>query len=158
MKKNDAFKKIRWNLKDFPNMNWHDSKIYAIAFKDEKFELIIDIDYIIKWIKPKKKESHYSFQVVPATLIFKNVWDLEVNLESALDFQIEDIQKKNPQIPKNINTISENLEFDWIIETTNGSISFKSVGFEQIAKKVPLIQNSQTIDFQKRGGINFDME
>ncbi|MEM6321541.1 MAG: hypothetical protein AAF960_28035 [Bacteroidota bacterium] len=151
MKKNIDYKKI-WKTNDFSNMSWHDNKIHAVAFLDDAFELMFDIDYIMKWIEPKGKKSSYSFEVVPATLIFKNVWDLEFNLESSLSTDIQEIQRQNPKKPKNIDHIKEDLEYDWLIETINGEISFKSTGFQQYSKKKVFIQTEQSISLDERGG------
>src|ERR1700750_3136702 len=65
--------KKNWDETNFQTMQWHDCKIYAIAFDSERFELVLDIDFIVEWIAPKDSQSTYEFWMVPATLAFKNV-------------------------------------------------------------------------------------
>jgi hypothetical protein len=138
-------------------MGWHDCKIYAIAFRDENFELALDIDYIVEWIHPKESESNFKFLVAPSTLVFRNVWDLKISLESNLKLEIQDLQKTNPHKPKNAKHIHESIEYDWIIETTSGEINFKSVGYKQYFRKPPILLDCQRIDFKLRGGISFEI-
>ena len=121
-------------------MDWHDNSIYAIEFR-ENSELLIDIDYIIQWVA---KGKIFKFWVAPATLIFKNVYDLKLE-SGGTDLIIMGIIRDNPQQPKNKNYIIEPFEYDWLIETTNGEISFKSVGYEQYLRKDPILSNTQKI-------------
>ena len=41
--------KTIWTDTDFEQMNWHDCPIHAFSFNDN-FELLLDIDYIFKWV------------------------------------------------------------------------------------------------------------
>lgn len=145
-----------WDENDFEQMGWHDSKIYAIAFKDESFEFLLDIDYILEWIHPKEDESNFKFWLAPSTLIFRNVWDLNFSLETNLNLEIQDIHRVNPRPPKNSKRIEESLEYDWTIETNNGEITFKAVGYKQYIRSAPILLDSQKISLDQRGGISFD--
>ena len=69
-----------WTEEDFERMGWHDSRIYALAFSPETFELLLDIDYIFQWINPEPGETFYKFWVAPATLIFENVSDVDFDI------------------------------------------------------------------------------
>ena len=60
-------------------MGWHDNKIHAISFNDESSELSFDIDHIGKWVIKKKA---YQFWLVPATLVFRNVYDINIATDS----------------------------------------------------------------------------
>jgi hypothetical protein len=93
--------------------------------------------------------------VTPATLVFRNVYNLHIDLE-ALDIEIDDIQRSNPNPPKNIEHIEENIEYDWVIETTRGEITFTSVGFKQYLRKEPVILNPQNVGLKERGGTSFE--
>jgi hypothetical protein len=42
------FEKLIWDENDFEKMGWHDSTIYATAFKGENFEFALDIDYPLR--------------------------------------------------------------------------------------------------------------
>src|SRR5260221_10243754 len=68
-----------WTEQDFEEMGWHDCHIYAVAFLPETFEFVLDLDYICKWVNPKPPAENFSFWVSPATLVFENVHDLELD-------------------------------------------------------------------------------
>lgn len=148
--------KKKWTEADFEEMGWHDNKIYAMAFGLNEYEITFDIDYILKWTNPEENETHFKFIVVPAVLVFRNVYDLNISF-SLLEVTIEDIFRDNPTIPKNAAFIEEQVEYDWTIETTNGEITFKSVGYRQYAKQKPIWTDNQSIDMPERGGISFNV-
>jgi len=148
-------REIIWTENDFEKMQWHDCKIYAMAFDGEKFELIFDIDYIVEWVTLNEGETSFKFWVSPATLVFRNVYDIHIALYS-VDFQIQNVRRANPSKPKNSSHIPDVFEYDWTLETTNGDMVFKSVGYNQYARREPVLLASQTIDLPDRGGISFD--
>jgi hypothetical protein len=141
-----------WTQDDFEDMDWHDNKIYAIAFNNEKFELSFDIDYICKW---ETKKKSFSFWVAPATLIFTNVYELNITTDS-LDLTIMDIVRDTPVTPKNATFIDAPFEYDWTIETTIGEITFKSVGFRQLIRSKPVRTKQQNLN--RRNGEHFFSE
>ncbi|GAB2811096.1 hypothetical protein [Ferruginibacter profundus] len=145
--------KSLWTEKDFDTMGWHDSIVYAISF-GENFQLLFDIDYIFKWVLTGKT---YHFWVSPCTLVFENVYDLKFDLEfSGIELEIDDITRKNPQRPNNADHIGRDIEMDWFIETQQGTISFKSVGYKQYVRQLPSYLPTQTIEINDRGGVSFD--
>ncbi|MEO9022808.1 MAG: hypothetical protein ABI237_18160 [Ginsengibacter sp.] len=144
-----------WTENDFEEMNWHDNKIYAISFLKEENQISFDIDYILEWIEQKKKKSCFKFLIVPATLVFRNVYEFSMSL-SLVDITIDSIYRNNPTKPKNAAHIVDQIEYDWVIETTNGEIVFKSVGYKQYARQKPRLNENQSIGFFERGGISFD--
>lgn len=155
MKKSKKYdlKKSLWTDLDFEIMNWHDSHIYGISF-GENFQLDFDIDYIFKWVATGKT---YHFWVSPCTLSFQNVYDTQFDLypsENGIDIDI--IDSSNPQRPKNVEFIGREKEFDWSIETQQGLISFKSVGYKQYIRQVPKYLPTQIIGLAERGGVSFD--
>ena len=82
-----ALEKWTWTEEDFERMGWHDAQVHAFAFLPESWELLLDLDYILKWVAPSEGESHYSFWSAPATLIFENVADLKIELEPPEDLR-----------------------------------------------------------------------
>ena len=145
--------KSLWTEEDFDTMGWHDSLIYAISFGDN-FQLLFDIDYIFKWVLTGKT---YHFWVSPCTLVFENVWDLKLDLEcSGIEIEIDDVTRENPQRPKNADHIGRDIEMDWFIETQQGTISFKSIGYKQYVRQLPRYLSTQTIERTERGGISFE--
>jgi hypothetical protein len=45
---------------------------------------------------------------------------------------------------------------DWVIETQQGTISFKSIGYKQYVRQMPRYLPTQAIEHIERGGISFD--
>lgn len=110
----------------FNDIDWRECKIHSIAFNDEEFEFLLDIDYLGKWIEA---ENGYNYKISTATLVFKNVWDLNLSLEFNIDLFIQEIYRSNPGLPRNSKYI-KGTEYEWKIETVNGVITFKSIGIE----------------------------
>lgn len=147
--------KNRWDDNEFDTMRWHDCPIYAIAFDREKFELIFDIDYLVQWMKPAAHDAGFKFRVAPATLAFKNVHSMEM-VSDSIDLVILNIGREALGKPVNGDYINAALEYQWIMETSSGEISFKSIGYEQFARKKPVLLKNQAIGLETRNGISFD--
>lgn len=145
-----------WDEKDFDQMNWHDSTIYAIAFDDENFTLQFDLDYVSKWIEPQEGEEFFKFLVAPVILEFENVWNLQIDIESNLKMEIYSIKRENPVPPKNVLYLKSGFEYDWTIELQQGQINFKSVGFKQHIRQQFILTQSQKLGLEQRGGISFE--
>ncbi|WP_300604846.1 hypothetical protein [Niabella sp.] len=145
--------KSYWTDEDFDQMGWHDNHIYAISFGGN-FELLFDIDYIFKWVLTDKT---YHFWIAPCTLVFENAYNLQLNISSwDMGVEIDGISRKNPRRPKNADYIERQTEMDWLIDTHQGSISFRSVGYRQYVRQFPRYCSTQVIDQRERGGISFD--
>ena len=50
-----------WTEADFEKMSWHDSRVHAMAFLPDEFEIVFDIDYILKWICLGPDETNFKF-------------------------------------------------------------------------------------------------
>lgn len=150
------FEKFVWNKDDFENMGWHDSRVYAITFSDN-YELLFDIDYIFQWEEPDNEGNYFKFWVSPCTLVFENVHNLKFDIEISEPFRLEidNIHYTNPQKPKNAEFIKKDIEYHWTIETSQGIITFISVGFKQYFRQSPILLNSQNISLELRKGISF---
>ena len=146
-----------WSDEDFEKMGWHDCKIHAVAFDEFNYKLLLDIDYIFKWAGPEE-DGYYRFWISPATLIFENVYDLDLDLGCRLGMIIENLERINPSKPKNSDYIRKDIEWKWIFQTANGQISFKSVGYNQYIRKAPIYKKNQEIQYEERGGYSFNTE
>jgi hypothetical protein len=151
----DLEKKI-WTEADFDAMGWHDASVYAMAFfsdwKTFDNELIFDLDYIFQWLNPVSADPNFSFWIAPCSLVFKNVYQLKIDLDThspnTLDFSILDIGRLNE-----LRYPNGQIYWNWHIETANGYIDFESNGYEQVVKKVPAHSGGQV--FPDRGETNF---
>jgi hypothetical protein len=146
-----------WTEADFEEMSWEDSTIQAFSYNKED-EFLLDIDYIFEWIEPKEeKDRYFKYWIAPCTLIFQNVHDLVLNIgiSAAHHRKIDNVLTGNPQRPKNAEQLGKELEYDWIIETTNGEISFKATGYNQYVRQQPRLLLTNELELDVRGGISF---
>lgn len=135
-----------WTEKDFEQMGWHDATIYGLRLTEN---LELDIDYIFQWNQPDIEGFYFTFWVAPATLIFERPTNLTFELTQSFDdkwLEIDDIGKE----------IVEN-KCTWTIITQQGDISFKADTYKQIIRNSPTLQIGQSIPYDERGGISFDL-
>ena len=150
-----------WTQDDFDDMGWHDANIYGMIIERGKEpwqgNLIFDIDYIFEWIHPVPPQKYFSFWVAPCTLIFKEVYELRIDIDqqgNTLDlFDFDDITMLSKKELDNGSTI-----YEWLLELHIGDIQFKSLGFDQIIRKAPIYTNSQVLSLEERGGISFSKQ
>jgi hypothetical protein len=158
MVKKIEIEKNIWTHDDFEIMGWHDCNIYGFSIEKGEdnwtADLLLDIDYIFKWINPVPPKQTFTFWIAPCTLIFKEVFDLRMDFATdggCLDLlEIADLyltskteQEKNKYI------------FEWTIELQQGQIKLKSYGFEQIVRQEPIHIGQQVLTLEERGGISF---
>jgi hypothetical protein len=135
-----------WTEKDFRQMGWHDATIYGLRLSES---LELDIDYIFQWNQPDIEGFQFTFWVAPATLVFERPTDLSFELTQSFDdkwLEIDDIEME----------IVDNKSI-WTIITQQGDISFKADSYKQIIRKSPTFQLGQSIPYDERGGISFDL-
>ncbi len=154
----NILEKRTFNNNDFNSITWHDITIHGIAFNKEKFELYFDIDFVYKW-NLNKEENKYNFYISPATLVFYNVWEVDINIISNLDLSIENLKRFNPVKPRNIEIFEneEVQEFDWQMFLLQGEINFKSIGFEIFIRKKPICSYTQELSLIDRDGVQFNI-
>lgn len=145
--------KTIWTDADFELMNWHDCPIHAFSFNDN-FELLLDIDYIFKWVQPKKSKRYFNFWIAPCTLVFENVYDIGFESDHKQPI-IDYIEKSNPQRAKNSEFIGRDAEYDWDIVMISSEMNFKSVGFKQYVRRNPIISFNQRLTTKERGEVSF---
>ena len=149
-----TLEKWLWTEADFEQMGWHDARIHAVAFASEAFEFALDIDYILQWIQPAEDEF-YRFWVAPATLVFENVHDVKFDLEPFEAVEIADLRRDDPQPPRNAQFIGRDTEWRWVVETHQGEISLRAIGYKQHIRREPVFGRAQSLDIAARGGYSF---
>jgi hypothetical protein len=102
-----------------------------------------------------KNKRKFKFWISPCTLVFENVYDIAFE-SGDTTIIIDNISRENPQKPKNGEYLDKDLEYDWIVETTVGELSFKSVGFKQYVRQAPVLIGMQELDLETRNGISFN--
>jgi hypothetical protein len=152
----DTLEKAVWTHGDFDMMGWHDSTVHAIAFHedDEDAELLLDIDYIVRWIDPQPPSEYFTFLVAPATLVFENVWSLEGDLGAQRTLlEINNILRREPENERHRNAGVQ----PWTIEGIYfEELGFLASGFRQHFRARPIETASQRLGLGERGGISFD--
>jgi hypothetical protein len=141
-----------WSEADFEVMGWHDSRIHALAFLLDEFEMVFDIDYILQWVHPQIEETHFKFWVSPATLVFENVYDVEFDIGSfAGKLEIDSIKRDDERPPRNGQYIKKQAEWKWIIICQEGEIRFHSTGYKQYIRANPILISTQILKSESRG-------
>lgn len=145
-------KKWVWTEVDFEGMDWHDSRIHALAFLPDEFEIVFDVDYILQWIHPESDEVRFQFWIAPATLVFENVYDLEFEIKSFNGgLEIDNIRREDERLPRNAQHIGREAEWQWVMEFQEGEIKFRSAGYKQYIRDSPVLGENQTLELKSRG-------
>jgi hypothetical protein len=150
-----TLEKRLWTEADFDQMGWHDARVWALGFVVEEFEFLLDIDYILQWVEPHEGEEHYRFWIVPATLVFENVTDLQIELEPFADLSLSDITRSDPGVPRNPEFIGKSTDWLWHLHFHVGSISLRGAGFKQYLRGQAVSTKTQFLSLEVRGGISF---
>ena len=149
-----TLEKTVWSDHDFEVMGWKNAYIHAIATIPETFELLLDIDYIVRWIDPTPPSNSFTFLVAPATLVFSNVYNVEIHLESQSgEFSIQNLDRLDEQP-----TLNGEMK-DWLWKFDDeGSLSFRATGYTQYFRRQPILTSFQQLSFAERGGISFSRD
>jgi len=119
--------KARWDDSDFREMGWHDATLWSFVANPDQFEFLLDLDYIFKWVKPKKDDSFFNFWVAPVTMVFNNVSGVVIDIESAQGaIQIADLHRGGPETAPNGKT----TQYSYRIECQEGAISLTATEFQ----------------------------
>ncbi|MBB4634256.1 hypothetical protein [Longimicrobium terrae] len=143
-----------WTEADFERMGWHDATIRAMGFPGDEWTFALDIDYILQWINPAPGETHFSFWVAPATLVFENVSDLRIDVEPQGEISIQDLRRDDEQ-PTLAGFQGPPLHWRWTLDCNEGEITLRATGFRQIFRGAPVRCGGQTLSGEQRGGISF---
>lgn len=144
-----------WSDEDFGLMNWHDVTVHAVGVALSQWQLFLDIDYILRWVKPAPPETQFRFWVAPATLVFENVSDLKIDFDvgSYQEITLDGVRRNNPRAPNGVITV-----WDWSLESHQGSISFSATGFKQYVRAAAVLCEMQSLEFNQRGGMSFSRD
>jgi hypothetical protein len=146
----EPLEKAVWTDGDFDTMGWHDATVHAIAFHEDEQgtqdALLLDLDYIVRWLDPEPPARSFTFLVAPATLVFENVSSLQGELDT-----------RYSRMPLHINTIERGeAEYAWVVEGHDFALTLFASGFRQHFRGRPIHTASQRLQLDARGGISFD--
>jgi len=137
---------------DFGSMDWHDCHVHAIAFEplpDSPGRLLLDIDYLVEWLRPDPASRGLAFMVSPATLVFDRAWDLVTNIDlSGWGFQLSilEVERAGP---------GERGFSTWNLTGDLFELSINSRGFTQYLRREPIFCDGQRLSVEERGGLSF---
>jgi hypothetical protein len=147
---------------ELDNISWHDAHVYAIAFDDTNRRLLLDIDFIEEWRLREDGAPVYEFTVVPATLAFRDVGDVDIDISAytlEVGFDIDSLQYEGLPKPTAVESRPGTIARLWTVDIIqDGDIRVSSTGFDLYYRTEPVLLERQTIDFIKRGGFSFACE
>jgi hypothetical protein len=144
-----------WSDADFDVMGWHDATVHGLcvqpaASDDALPRLLLDLDYIVRWVHPVAPETHFSFWIAPSTLAFDDVWDVEGDLDfkgTALSLDIDHLRRSTPENPRGGPR--------WHLEGHSFDLTFRAAGFHQYMRRPPRFSPRLVLTSAGRGGLSF---
>ncbi|MET9048084.1 hypothetical protein ABZX34_35460 [Streptomyces sp. NPDC004362] len=148
--------KSAWSDADFDEMGWHDATIHGLCVQPGAPDgslpprLLLDIDYIVRWVHPVAPQTHFSFWTAPPTLVFDDVWDFEGDLDfkgMGLSLQIDHLRRSAPEDGRD--------GPQWHLEGHFFDLKFQATGFHQYLRQAPQYAQRLVLSNSERGGISF---
>ena len=125
--------------KFFNELVVHDTYIYGYGINSKKHELYFDVDIVIEGIESQGK---FLFKVRPATIVFKNVWDITIDISTDDDIIISHVEIMRCGTPKNKDYINYENEYEVNFVCLQGNIIFKTVcGYLVFKEKEEIREN-----------------
>ena len=144
--------KLLWDDTDFDVMGWHDATIWSMCADTERFEYLVDLDYIFNWVDPGPDETYYKFWVSPVTMVFENASNVRIDLESQQgSIEIADLHREMLGPSPNGKYIQYNFRF----ECQEGAVSLQGTGYRMHVRRPPSLLGFQSFSLSARGGISF---
>ena len=145
-----------WRTEDFEHLSWYDVHVHGFrldAFndKDGSADLVLDIDFILKW---EPSGDSFLFTVCKAELRFHDIFGLKFSLDyvtptaGMCPFVIHDIEREQVQFPNGHKSYRWHLTIKW----PDGSLDFQAPGFTQTLTGVPHVQSHQALAPERRTG------
>jgi hypothetical protein len=147
--------KLIWSDADYDLMGWHDTHVHAVTILGETSEVVLDIDYILKWVLMPPEvpggRRYYNFWVAPATIVFENVTDVSFRISSVW-LSLDGISRSDPTATED----GQMTEWLWDLAGNIGiSGELRATGYKQYFRKQPIFIKDQAISLEQRGGISF---
>lgn len=144
-----GLEKSVWTDRDLEQLGFHDARVVAVAVTEGnqpgRSRLIMDLDYLVRWIYPVAPAQNFSFWIAPATLVFDDVWSLSGELQHA-DLAIDGIGQLDPQSGPGWRIDGHTFELRVITYT----------GFTLYMRRPPIFADHQCLTLEQRGGISFE--
>jgi hypothetical protein len=146
--------KATWTDADFAVMGWHDCRIHAINVGEHEdgtppsARLLLDLDYVVRWVDPVRPARHFTFWVAPATLVFDRAWDITGQIGPLHDLlEIADLHRLDPP--------DDRPEPLWHVEGQSFDLRLRAGGFRQHLRQPPRHVARQVLTRAERGAPGF---
>ncbi|MFC6066832.1 hypothetical protein [Streptomyces ochraceiscleroticus] len=143
-----------WSESDFEDMGWHDATVHGLYVQRTDGvlpRLLLDLDYIVRWVHPIPPAKYFSFWMSPATLVFDEFWDIEGDFDhkgTYPELTIDDVHRLVPGDGR--------ADFpQWHIEGHAFDLKFRAAGFRQYFRQAPRLSSVQVLSPAERGGCCF---
>ena len=134
-------------------MGWHDCRIRAVSvsnYEDDTLppgRLLLDLDYIVRWVEPVPPEQHFTFWVAPATLVFERAWNITGTLGPLHELlEIADVHR--------LDSPDNEPESLWHIEGQNFDLRLRASGYRQYLRLPPQHIPGQVLALAQRDGVS----
>lgn len=146
-----------WTEADFATMGWHDCRIHAISigeYDDDTLppaRMLLDLDYIVRWVSPAHGEKNFTFWIAPATLVFERAWNISGRLGPLHEvLEIADIHR--------LDAADHSTDPLWHVEGQNFDLHLRAAGYTQFVRLPPQHVPRQVLTSAERSGISFAEE
>ncbi|MFJ4851143.1 hypothetical protein [Streptomyces sp. NPDC088733] len=145
-----------WTDADFDAMGWHDVTIHGICVQPGASDdsplprLLLDIDYIVRWVHPVPPETHFSLWIAPSTLVFEDVWDVKGDLDfkgMVMSLDIDHLRRSTAE--------DKYDDPQWHIEGHYFDLKLRATGYRQYLRQAPRLSPRLVLSLGERGGLSF---
>jgi hypothetical protein len=112
-------------------MGWHDCRVHAVSigeYADNTLppaRMLLDIDYIVRWVQPAGRDRNFTFWIAPATLVFERAWNIDGRLGPLHEvMEIADVHR--------LDSPDSDPEPLWHIEGQNFEFRLRAVGLHPV--------------------------
>jgi len=143
-----------WTEADFESMGWHDNVVHGFALEPDLEHascVLIDLDYIVEWVKPIPPERQITFWIAPATLVFRDARDVTFDMDET------GIAFRGMSLDGILGSEQDLHGFrTWTLAGHEFTLTVRSQGFTQYLRRRPIRSTNQRLDLVARGGLGFD--
>ncbi len=143
-----------WHVEDFELLNWHDVHVHgfrldAFLADEGASDLVLDLDYILKW---HNTDKGFEFTVCQAELRFHRVFGLKFALDYSTPtagmcpFSIDGIYREVREHSTGFKSFLWRIPINW----PQGSIEFEAPSFTQRLIGEPIVQPAQSLSPEQR--------
>ena|SRR5665213_2259087 len=141
----------------FETMNWHDTYVHGLAFEPEEAyagKLLLDVDYIARWIQPVEPGTPFTFILIPSTVVFDQSRDMTL----AVDFQRSVYEVRLDGIDRSPHSAADGTQSSYFSRHAYGDgfdLKLLAVGFRLVPRDAPILSERQWLTKAERGGVRF---